>query len=61
MGERAGHLKTIDSPGIRAEGDLLYGLRREVAQLLHREKIDFPGAQPVSFAKKHMDELRNEE
>ncbi|KAI9672130.1 MAG: Dcp1p-Dcp2p decapping enzyme complex alpha subunit [Alyxoria varia] len=32
-------------------------LRQEVAQLINRNSLSFPGAQPVSFARKHIQEL----
>lgn len=51
----------MDHPGIRAEGDLLYSMRGEVARLLGRENTNFPGAQPVSFARRHLEELRRDE
>lgn len=54
-------LERIDAPGIRAEGAVLHTMRREVASLLHRQQLGFPGAQPVSFSRKHMDELRKQE
>ena len=45
-------------PGIKAEGKMLADFRVEVAQLLGRDSLNFPGAQPVSFAAKHMLELQ---
>lgn len=48
-------------PGIRAEGELAQSFRHEVAQLMGRTNTSFPGAQPVSFARKHIDELCNQE
>ncbi len=44
-------------PGYKAEGELAQSFRREVAQLMGRTNTNFPGAQPVSFARKHIDEL----
>lgn len=44
-------------PGVKAEGDLLLSFRREVADLLGRNSLGFPGAQPVSFAARHKLEL----
>ncbi|KAH9906382.1 mRNA capping enzyme [Xylariomycetidae sp. FL2044] len=54
-------IQAIDEPGFKATGDLLRVLRQEVAQLLGRNTVSFPGAQPVSFARKHLDELRRED
>lgn len=55
-------LRTIDCPGVKAEGDLLRTLRREVAELLGRGgNMSFPGAQPVSFASRHLEELKRQE
>lgn len=56
-----GPIQTIDQPGVRAEGELLRNMQHEVARLLQRDSIGFPGAQPVSFARKHLDELRRED
>ncbi|MCJ1359506.1 MAG: Dcp1p-Dcp2p decapping enzyme complex alpha subunit [Icmadophila ericetorum] len=47
-------------PGTKAEGDELHHLRRDVAQLLGRDRPNFPGAQPVSFARRHLFELQKE-
>ncbi|KAK7556903.1 mRNA-capping enzyme subunit alpha [Phyllosticta citricarpa] len=44
-------------PGVKAPKELADGFRREVAQLLGRKSLSFPGAQPVSFARKHLGEL----
>ena len=44
-------------PGDKAEGKLLHVLQTEVAKLLERESLRFPGAQPVSFAARHLREL----
>ncbi|KAI0538514.1 mRNA capping enzyme [Xylaria digitata] len=54
-------IQSIDEPGLRASGDLLMSMRKEVANLLCRSSIGFPGAQPVSFSRKHLDELRRED
>jgi mRNA guanylyltransferase len=44
-------------PGIKAEEHLARSFRQEVAHLLHRNNPNFPGAQPVSFGRHHLDEL----
>jgi mRNA guanylyltransferase len=44
-------------PGIRAPGELAQSFRHEVAQLMGRTNTAFPGAQPVSFARMHINEL----
>ncbi|KAI1306628.1 mRNA capping enzyme [Xylaria venustula] len=54
-------IQSIDEPGVRAEGELLHTLRKEVANLLGRSSQGFPGAQPVSFSRKHLDELHRED
>lgn len=61
MDQNAKPIERIDNPGVKAEGQLLYDLRREVAKLLGRSHIGFPGAQPVSFARKHLEELMQKE
>ncbi|KAI0023125.1 mRNA capping enzyme [Xylariomycetidae sp. FL0641] len=54
-------IQSIDEPGLKATGDLLRGMRQEVAKLLNRQSHGFPGAQPVSFARRHIDELHRED
>ena len=48
-------------PGAKVEGEFLYNLRREVASLVGRSQVSFPGAQPVSFARRHLEELTKED
>lgn len=50
-----------DMPGIKADEHLAGILQREVASLLNRDRTNFPGAQPVSFARNHIEELCKEE
>ena len=61
MGEPSPNIQAIDEPGHRIGGDLLRSMRQEVATLLGRHQLGFPGAQPVSFSRKHIEELRREE
>ena len=56
-----GKLERLDAPGIRADGAVLQSMRREIANQLRRQQLGFPGAQPVSFTRKHMEELRKQE
>jgi mRNA guanylyltransferase len=51
----------LDEIGIKAEPDLADKFRREVADLLGRKNLNFPGAQPVSFSAKHLVELQKED
>lgn len=51
----------LDSIGIKAEPELTDQFRREVAQLLGRNNINFPGAQPVSFSSRHLLELQKDD
>ncbi|KAL8695049.1 MAG: hypothetical protein Q9218_000417 [Villophora microphyllina] len=48
-------------PGKAATGDLLRDFRREVANLLQRNNLSFPGAQPVSFTIRHKLELQKQD
>jgi mRNA guanylyltransferase len=55
-------IKAIDAPGYKIEDrQLLNTLRQDVARLLGRNNSGFPGAQPVSFKRQHLDELRQRE
>ncbi|KAA8908348.1 mRNA capping enzyme, catalytic domain-containing protein [Sphaerosporella brunnea] len=59
---RAPHQSSVpEIPGFKAEGDLLRTLRREVADLLERSNLSFPGAQPVSFCRRHINELKRDD
>ncbi|PYI29365.1 mRNA capping enzyme, alpha subunit [Aspergillus indologenus CBS 114.80] len=51
----------LDAVGVKAEPELADMLRREVASLLGRNNLNFPGAQPVSFATRHLTELQRED
>lgn len=59
--EQPGPITDIAKPGIKAHRELAISLREEVARILGRSSIGFPGAQPVSFARKHLEELRRED
>ena len=48
-------------PGIKVNGALGDMYRHEVATLLKRDSLTFPGAQPISFARLHLDELQRRE
>lgn len=61
MDSAARKIEAIDAPGVKAEGQLLWNLRKEVAALMKRSQTNFPGAQPVSFTRRHIDELRQKE
>lgn len=48
-------------PGVKAERGLAQQFRQEVADLLDRSNTNFPGAQPVSFAARHIFELQKQD
>ncbi|KAI5779715.1 mRNA capping enzyme, catalytic domain-containing protein [Geopyxis carbonaria] len=48
-------------PGYKAEPHLANALRREVANLLGRTQLGFPGAQPVSFCRRHIEALKTQD
>ncbi|KAI0998961.1 mRNA-capping enzyme subunit alpha [Podosphaera aphanis] len=54
-------LDSVETPGILAEGSLLHSMRTEVASLLNRKSLSFAGAQPVSFSRKHLEELEKQD
>lgn len=54
MGASVPSLKEV---GVQAEPGLAATLRRDVASILQRDSTHFPGAQPISFARKHLSEL----
>ncbi|KAG6004311.1 hypothetical protein E4U21_001170 [Claviceps maximensis] len=56
-----GQVGSVAEPGVKASGALLHSMRREVAQLLGRHQTGFPGAQPVSFARQHLEELQKQD
>ncbi|KAK3357690.1 mRNA capping enzyme alpha subunit-like protein [Lasiosphaeria hispida] len=61
MDPNARPIVDITVPGLKAEMPLLRSLREEVARLLNRGQYNFPGAQPVSFGRRHLEELRKED
>ncbi|KAK6865603.1 hypothetical protein PG995_002131 [Apiospora arundinis] len=61
MAETMGPLQSIDVPGVKLADDEARHLRQDVQRLLGRERWDFPGAQPVSFARHHLKELRSKD
>lgn len=61
MAQQDGPIASIAEPGIKAQGQLLHEMRKEVANLLNRSATGFPGAQPVSFARQHLEELAQHE
>jgi mRNA guanylyltransferase len=48
-------------PGLLIPNQDAEGLKEAVAELLHRDSLRFPGAQPVSFAREHVSELQKSE
>ncbi|TVY58489.1 mRNA-capping enzyme subunit alpha [Lachnellula suecica] len=61
MAQTNGPVRSISAPGVKIDGKLLYNMRSEVADLLGRSNTTFPGAQPVSFARKHLEELTRQD
>ncbi|KAB8349439.1 hypothetical protein FH972_023466 [Carpinus fangiana] len=57
--ERMGaSVPNLNEVGVKAEHPLAETLRRDVANLLQRNTLHFPGAQPISFARHHVSELQ---
>ena len=56
-----GSVPNIEEIGYIAEAELTRHFQCEVASLLGRTTLSFPGAQPVSFARKHLQELQQRE
>jgi len=54
-------IDAIDRPGTLMGPRDTEELVKEVAALLGRRDTRFPGAQPVSFVRRHIDELRERE
>ena len=52
------YIQDISFPGQKVDDDRVVELRQRVANLLRRNQHGFPGAQPVSFSRRHLDELR---
>ncbi|KAF8423668.1 mRNA capping enzyme, catalytic domain-containing protein [Tirmania nivea] len=49
-------------PGVKARPEMAQQYRREVARLIGRgDNASFPGAQPVSFVRRHLEELKKED
>jgi mRNA guanylyltransferase len=45
-----------DIPGVLAPPDVCHRLKQEVSYLLGRNQLSFPGSQPVSFARRHIEQ-----
>ncbi|KAI9801099.1 MAG: Dcp1p-Dcp2p decapping enzyme complex alpha subunit [Piccolia ochrophora] len=52
---------TPQLPGVKAERELAQHLQSEAAELLGRRTHSFPGAQPVSFSRRHIRALQAED
>lgn len=50
-----------DLPGVRAPSQGARDIMLEIMTLLRRHSMNFPGAQPVSFSRRHFSELASED
>lgn len=50
-----------DLPGIRAPSEGAREIMQDIQRLIDRRSRNFPGAQPVSFAKRHIEDLLSED
>ncbi|KAL2355777.1 mRNA capping enzyme alpha subunit [Cryomyces antarcticus] len=53
-----GAVPLLSDVGEKADNETADYYRREVAHLLNRRQLSFPGAQPVSFCRHHIEELQ---
>ncbi|KAK5018168.1 Dcp1p-Dcp2p decapping enzyme complex alpha subunit, partial [Cryomyces antarcticus] len=53
-----GAVPLLSDVGEKADNETADYYRREVARLLNRRQLSFPGAQPVSFCRHHIEELQ---
>ena len=61
MEAESNRITDIANPGERVAHQVVKSLRADVARLLGRNQYSFPGAQPVSFSRAHLDDLRRKE
>lgn len=55
------HAPPPQMPGYLIPSNEAQSLKEEVARILGRDSVRFPGAQPVSFAREHVSELQRQE
>ena len=56
-----GSVPDLAQVGVKLNQQEAGPIRHEVARLLGRQNPSFPGAQPVSFARSHIQELQDRE